>query len=91
LKTSPAIFRKAVMLNVRFPLSHRNVEELLHEGDIDISHETVGFWRNSFGPLFAAETRKRRVSLMRAYSNWQWHLDKGVARQGLLDCLRGRL
>ncbi|MBB3996010.1 transposase-like protein [Sulfitobacter undariae] len=29
-----------------------------------------------FGPLFAAEIRKKRVSQMRAYSNWQWHLDE---------------
>ena len=64
------------MLYVRFPLSLRNVEDLLHERGIDISHETVRFWWNRFGPLFAAEIRKKRVSQMRAYANWQWHLDK---------------
>ena len=41
-----------------------------------ISYETVRFWWNRFGPLFAAETGKKRVSQMRAYSNWQWHLDE---------------
>ena len=61
---------------VRFPLSLWNVEDLLHERGIDISHETVRFWWNRFGPLFAAEIRKKRVSQMRAYSNWQWHLDE---------------
>ena len=61
---------------VRFPLSLRNVEDLLHERGIDISHETVRFWWNRFGPLFAAEIRKKRVSQMRAYSNWRWHLDE---------------
>ena len=61
---------------VRFPLSLRNVEDLLHERGIDISHETVRFWWNRFGPLFAADIRKKRVSQMRAYSNWQWHLDE---------------
>ena len=61
---------------MRFPLSLRNVEDLLHERGIDISHETVRFWWNRFGPLFAAEIRKKRVSQMRAYSNWQWHLDE---------------
>ena len=40
-KTSPEIIRLAVMLYVRFPLSLRNVEDLLHERGIDISHETV--------------------------------------------------
>jgi len=40
--------RLAVMLYVRFPLSLRNVEDLLHERGIEISHETVRFWWNSF-------------------------------------------
>jgi putative transposase len=75
-KTSPEIIRLAVMMYVRFPLSLRNVEDLLHERGIDISHETVRFWWNRFGPMFAAEIRKRRVHQLRAYSNWQWHLDE---------------
>jgi putative transposase len=74
-KTSPEIIRVAVMMYVRFPLSLRNVEDLLHERGIDISHETVRFWWNRFGPLFAAEIRKRRVSGMRS-SHWRWHLDE---------------
>ena len=73
-KTSPEIIRLAVMRYVRFPLSLRNVEDLLHERDIDISHETVRFWWNRFGPMFAAEIRRKRVPQMRMYSNWQWHL-----------------
>jgi hypothetical protein len=40
-KTSPEIIRLAVMMYVRFPLSLRNVEDLLHERGIDISYETV--------------------------------------------------
>ena len=40
-----------VMMSVRYPLSLRNVEDLLHEHGIDISHETVRLWRNRFGPL----------------------------------------
>ena len=61
---------------VRFPLSLRNVEDLLHERGIDISHETVRYWWNRFGPMFAAEIRRKRVQQMRAYSNWRWHLDE---------------
>ena len=49
------------MMYVRYPLSLRNVEDLLAERGIDISHETVRFWWNWFGPMFAAEIRKRRV------------------------------
>ena len=75
-KTSPEIIRLAVMLYVRFPLSLRNVEDLLHERGIEISHETVRFWWNRFGPMFAAEIRRNRVSRMRSYSNWQWNLDE---------------
>jgi putative transposase len=75
-KTSPEIIRLAVMMYVRFPLSLRNVEDLLNERGIDISHETVRFWWNRFGPIFAAEIRQNKVSQMRAYSNWRWHLDE---------------
>ena len=50
------------MMYVRYPLSLRNVEDLLAERGIDISHETVRFWWNRFGPMFAAEIRKRRVA-----------------------------
>jgi hypothetical protein len=65
-KTSPEIIRLAVMMYIRFPLSLRNVEDLLHERGIEISHETVRFWWNRFGPMFAAEIRSRRVGAMRA-------------------------
>ena len=54
----------------------RNVEDLLAERGIDISHETVRFWWNRFGPMFAAEIRKRRVAHMRGYPQWRWHLDE---------------
>jgi putative transposase len=64
------------MMYVRFPLSLRNVEDLLHERGIDISHETVRFWWNRFGPMFASEIRRNRIGRMRAYSNWRWHLDE---------------
>ena len=74
-KTSPEIIRLAVMMYVRFPLSLRNVEDLLHERGIEISHETVRFWWNRFGPILASEIRKRRVEGMRS-SGWRWHLDE---------------
>ena len=66
----------AVMLNVRFPLSLRNVEDMLHERGIDVCHETVRLWWNRFGPMFAAEIHRKRVNQMRSYSNWRWHLDE---------------
>ena len=60
-KTSPEIIRLAVMMYVRFPLSLRNVENLLHERGIEVSHETIRFWWTRFGPIFAAEIRKKRM------------------------------
>jgi putative transposase len=54
-KTSREDIRLAVMLYVYFPLSLRNVEALLHERGIEVSHETVRYWWHRFAPMFAAE------------------------------------
>jgi putative transposase len=51
------------------------VEDLLHGRGIEVSHETVRFRWQRFGPMFAAEIRKRRVGGMRS-SRWRWHLDE---------------
>ena len=65
LNSSPEIIRLVVMMYIRFPLSLRNVEDLVFERGIDISHGTVRFWWNRFGPLFASAIRRLRVSRMR--------------------------
>jgi len=77
--SSPEVIRLTVMMYVRYPLSLRQVEDILFERGIDICHETVRFWWNRFGPMFAAEIRKRRVQ-HRSYSNWRWHLDEVFVR-----------
>ena len=69
-----------MMINVKYPLSLRNVEVLLAERGIDICHETVRFWWNRFEPMFAAEICRERVDHMRAYTSWRWHLDEVVVR-----------
>ena len=79
-KTSPEIIRLAVMMYIRYPLSLRNVEDLLHECGIDITHETVPFWWNRFGTIFAAEIRRNRVQVMRSFRHRQWHLDEGYCQ-----------
>ncbi len=79
-KTSPEIIRLAVMMYVRFPMSLRQVEDLLHERGIDVSYETVRAWWNRFGPLFAAEIRKKRAASMRDLPQWRWHLDEVFVR-----------
>ncbi len=50
-KTSPEIIRLAEMIYIRFPLSLRNVEDLLHGRGTKVNHETVRFWWNKFGPM----------------------------------------
>ena len=74
--SSPEVIRLVVMMYVRYPLSLRNVEDLLAERGIDISHEAVRFWWNRFGPMFAAEIRKKRVARLRRFPQWRWHLDE---------------
>jgi putative transposase len=84
---SPEVIRLTVLIYVRYPLSLRQVEDLLFERGIDICHETVRFWWNRFGPMFAAVIRKRRVQ-NRSYSNWRWHLDEVFVRiNGETHCL----
>ena len=75
-KTSPEIIQLAVMMYVRFPLSLRNVEDLLHERGVDICHESVRLWVDRFGTHFAGKIRKRRADYMRQVTQWQWHLDE---------------
>lgn len=90
--SSPEIIRLVVLMYVRFPLSLRNVEDLLFERGIDICHETVRHWWNRFGPLFAADVRRQRVSRMRGFRHWQWHLDEMYVRiNGEMVYLYGRL
>ncbi len=59
-----------------FHCRFETLKMLLHERGIEISHETVRFWWDRFGPLFAAEIRRKRVQQLRAHSNRQWHLDE---------------
>ncbi len=78
--SSPEVIRLVVMMYVRYPLSLRNVEDLLHERGIDICHETVRLWWRRFGPMFANEIRRKRVQAMRQQTQWRWHLDEVYVR-----------
>ena len=83
-----------VMMYIQYQLSLRNVEDLLAERGIDISHETVRFWWNRFGPMFAAEEfRKRRAAHMRGFIPVALAFGRGVRedqRQALLSLARRR-
>lgn len=75
-KTSREIIQLAVMMYVRFPLSLRNVEDMLHERGIDVSHESIRLWVDRFGPVFAKQIRSKRSAYLRQHAQWQWHLDE---------------
>ena len=80
--SSPEVIRLVVMMYVRYPLSLRNVEDLLFEREIDICHETVRFRWNRFGAMFVADIRRQRVSWMRGLKHWNWQLDEMVVKIG---------
>ena len=52
-------------------MSFRDVEDLLAERGIAVSYETVRRWVNRFGPMIAADLRKRRPR-----PDTVWHLDE---------------
>jgi transposase-like protein len=67
----PEIIQQAIWLYIRFTLSFRNVEDLLAERGILVSYESVRRWVNHFGPMIAADLRKRRPK-----PHTIWHLDE---------------
>ncbi len=66
-----AVISYAVYLYHRFLLSYRDVQELLFERGIDVSHETVRVWCAKFGPELAEALRSRKSRRGRT-----WHLDE---------------
>ena len=67
----PEIIDQAIWLYLRFTLSLRDVEDLLAERGVAVSYETVRRWVNHFGPMIAADLRKRRLK-----PHTTWHLDE---------------
>ena len=67
----PEIIRQAIWLYLRFTLSLRDVEDLLAERGVAVSYETVRRWVSHFGPVIAADLRKRRLK-----PHTTWHLDE---------------
>ena len=67
----PVIIQQAVWLYARFTLSFRDVEDLLARRGIMVSYETVRRWVKHFGPMIAADLRRRRPK-----PHSTWHLDE---------------
>ena len=74
---SPSIIQRAVWLYFRFPLSFRDVEEMMAERGIEVSYETVRRWVLKFGPAFAAN-----IKASRPQPSGTWHLDEVFVRIG---------
>ena len=68
---SPVIIQHAVWLYFRFPLSYRDIEDLVAERGIDLSYETVRRWALKFGQAYA-----RRLRTTRPRPDVRWHLDE---------------
>jgi transposase-like protein len=73
----PVVIQHAVWLYVRFTLSYRDVEDLLAERGLEVSHETVRRWVLKFGPAIARRLRQRRP-----WPSPRWHLDEMEVRIG---------
>ena len=70
-RSPPEIIQQAIWLYLRFTLSLRDVEDLLAERGVAVPYETVRRWVNHFGPMIAADLRKRRLK-----PHTTWHLDE---------------
>ena len=73
----PEIIQQSIWLYLRFTLSLRDVEDLLAERGVAVSYETVRRWVNHFGPMIAADLRKRRLK-----PHTTWHLDEVYLKIG---------
>ena len=73
----PEVIQRAIWLYLRFTLSFRDAEDLLAERGIAVSYETIRRWVNHFGPMIAADLRKRRPK-----PHTIWHLDEVYLRIG---------
>lgn len=69
-----AFIAHAVWLYYRFPLSFRDVEDLLAERGIEVSFQTVSEWVAKFGLKFANQLRRRS----RGHFADKWQLDEMV-------------
>ena len=84
------IIQRAVWLCFRFPLSYRDVEDLLAERGVDVSYETIRRWSLKFGQAYARKLRQSRPR-----PDDRWHLDEvfssinGNRRAGGHGCIYG--
>ncbi|MET7979495.1 IS6 family transposase [Streptomyces mirabilis] len=68
---SAEVIAHCVWLYFRFPLSYREVEELMLQRGVIVSYETVRRWCLKFGQAYADGLRRRRPA-----AGDKWHLDE---------------
>jgi putative transposase len=66
---------QCVWLYYRFSLSFRDVEEMMAKRGVPLTYETVRGWCRKFGPLYAAQLRKKRAKI-----GSKWHLDEAFLK-----------
>ena len=72
-----SIIGYALWLYHRFPLSYRDVQELLYQRGIEVSHETLRVWSVKFASLLTEELRHREPR-----RGSRWHLDEVCVKVG---------
>jgi transposase-like protein len=70
----PELIAHTVWRYFLFALRYRDVEELLAEGGVIVTYETVRQWRRTFGQGYANALRRRRPR-----PGDKWHLDGTIA------------
>ncbi len=71
----PQVILLAVRWYCRYPLSYRDVRDLLMERGIHVEPSTINRWVVKFGPVIAAETRKLHYP-----RSMYWHVDETYIR-----------
>ena len=84
--SSPEVIRLAVMMYIRYPLSLRQVEDIVFERGIDVCHETVRYCGGTALVPCLQRRSGNTAFIIGSYSNWRWHLDEGVPRRHAKEC-----
>ncbi len=71
-----SIIQHAVWLYFRFPLSYRDIEDLLSERGIEVTYETIRRWALKFGSAYAHRLRRLRP---RPDCRWHWSKEYAIA------------
>ena len=66
-----SVIRYSVSFYVRFPVSYRDLEEIMAERDVDLDHATLNRWVEKYAGIIAAEAQRRK-----APTGCSWRIDE---------------